>query len=110
MSDQKQYDRGMTNPAPRWADTDTARKYLGISRDTLWRYTRDGVITKATIGTTVRYDLNELDRILRGDTTTRTDAVRAALEKVRAAHPLGGRPLMNVADLHRTLDNIAETL
>ena len=93
---------------PRWATASTTCGYLDVSGATLRRYTRNGVLTRYPFGPSVRYDLNEVDPAIRGGLTSRTDAVRAALEEVRAAHPIGGRPLMNVADLHRTLDRIAD--
>lgn len=98
-------------PPARWADRDAACEYLGVTGMTLWRYVRDGILTRHTIGGIARYDLNEVDAVLRGDTTTRAQAVAEALDKVRAALPIGtGRPLINIVQVHQVLDQVAAEL
>jgi hypothetical protein len=72
---------------------------------TLWRWTRDGIATRHTVGGIARYDLNELDAILRGDQTTPEKAAADALDTVRARIPTN-RPLIPVASVLEILDGV----
>jgi DNA-binding transcriptional MerR regulator len=94
-----------TQPGPRWVDVDAAAKYLDVHPRTLLRYAAQGLVTRGGIGGTTRYDLNELDAILRGDQTTPEKAAADALDTVRARIPTG-RPLIPVASVLEILDAV----
>jgi excisionase family DNA binding protein len=96
----------MTDNPPRWATSKVAREYLGVSETTLYRYVRRGLIAAHTVGRTARYDLNELDAILRGDALTPEKAVAVALDRVRELIP-DGRPLIPRARVLEILDTVA---
>lgn len=101
---------------PRWANDKAAAEHLGVARATIHDYVRRGIVTRHTIAGTARYDLNELDDILRGATPAtpngHTDAgatAADALTRIRAALP-DGKPLIQVAAIHDILDHIAAEL
>jgi hypothetical protein len=98
-------------PAPRWADEHAAADYLSVTTRTIQRYAADGLITRGGIGGIARYDLNELDAILRGDRTDPTEAVADALAKVRKAlTPAGPQQLVHITRINAALDDIADEL
>lgn len=47
------------------ASSDEAQKFLKVSRTTLWRAARAGVLTQVKFGKAVRYSWDELERLAR---------------------------------------------
>lgn len=113
----------MTNTAPRWVKRTIARDYLNVSDATFYRYAAAGLVTRHTIGGTTRYDLNEIDAMLKSGSVAaylRTPASTEALDpdaaadviaRIRAALPQGtGRPLIPLAQVHAAIDKVAADL
>lgn len=115
----------MTNTAPRWVKRTIARDYLNVSDATFYRYAAAGLVTRHTIGGTTRYDLNEIDAMLKSGSVAaylRTPASTEALDpdaaddviaRIRAALPPdvpGAKPLIQIARVHAAIDKVAADL
>lgn len=94
-------------PAPRWASRKVACKYSGVSDATFYRYVNAGIFIRHDIGHGL-YDLDQIDEAIRSRASPRKpDAVRAALDTVRARIPTS-RPLISVTAVHEILDEVAK--
>lgn len=118
----------MTNTEPRWVRRTEARAYLGVSDATLYRYVAAGIVPKHSISGTTRYDLNELDAVLRsgsaapvrrccdlygiGDhdpTEHGTSTAADVIARIRTELP-AGKPLIPLVQVHAILDKVAAEL
>lgn len=85
-------------------------EYLDISDATLLRYAKKGILTRYPIGPSVRYDLNEIDALLRNGATPGGVAA-SVIARIRAALPQGtGRPLIPLTQVHAAIDKVAAEL
>tara|TARA_Y100001938_G_scaffold37197_1_gene51379 strand:- start:545 stop:763 length:219 start_codon:yes stop_codon:yes gene_type:complete len=64
----------MTELNPRWASREQAAEHVGVSVFTIDRWRIKGLITARRAGGVVRFDLNEIDAVLLGQTAVPSPA------------------------------------
>jgi excisionase family DNA binding protein len=98
----------MTSPEPpQWANPATAAKHLGVEPITLYRLAKRGTITAHRLGAKItRYDINELDRVLRdgADNTAVAAAIDTIRQRLTDDNP---RTLISYARVHEVINDVA---
>lgn len=56
-----------THDAERFLTAVEIAKVFRVSRGTVWRWGRDGVIPRVVIGSTIRYDSRAVEQLLNGE-------------------------------------------
>jgi hypothetical protein len=95
---------------PRWATTKATREYLGVSEATFWRHVRDGRYKRYGTGKATMFDLNEVDRAVRGElhaSAAVSDVISMIRERLTYEAP---KSLIPYAHVHDVINRVAAEL